>query len=126
MNFDPFTISMLKNEFTRMPDGMMEKSTFVCTLKDHLSQWRPDIENRSQQIVKCLGQLFDEIDINGNEKLEWEEFTAYIIEKAQVLNDQKKSKIDAIKNYANSGIVSDPPFSPIENLLFIEKSEKND
>ena len=38
MNFDPFTISMLKNEFNRMADGMMEKATFVCTLKDHLSQ----------------------------------------------------------------------------------------
>ena len=38
---------------------------------------------------KSLANLFEEIDLNGNGVLEWEEFTNYIIEKATVLNNIK-------------------------------------
>ena len=43
--------------------------------------------------------LFHEIDLNGNGKLEWDEFTNFIIEKATVLNSIK-SKKDEIKSYS--------------------------
>jgi hypothetical protein len=47
--------------------------------------------------------LFEEIDINGNGMLEWDEFTNYVIEKATVLNNIK-SKSDEIKLYTKSYI----------------------
>jgi Ca2+-binding EF-hand superfamily protein len=40
-------------------------------------------------LIRSLTNLFQEIDLNGNGVLEWEEFTNYIIEKATVLNNIK-------------------------------------
>ena len=52
------------------------------------------------QLVSCFA-VFDEIDLNGNGDLEWDEFTNYVIEKATVLNNIK-SKADEIKQYTRS------------------------
>jgi len=51
--------------------------------------------------VRCLTNLFEEIDLNGNGILEWDEFTNYVIEKATVLNNIK-TKADEIKTYTKS------------------------
>ncbi len=60
-----------------------------------------DITNRDIKLIRSLANLFDEIDLNGNGVLEWEEFTNYIIEKATVLNNVK-TKLDEIKVYTKS------------------------
>lgn len=62
-----------------------------------------DIPNREQKLIRCLTNLFEEIDLNGNNLLEWNEFTNYIIEKATVLNNIK-SKSEEIKQYTKSHI----------------------
>ena len=41
------------------------------------------------KLIRCLINLFEEIDLNGNDILEWDEFTNFIIEKATVLNNVK-------------------------------------
>lgn len=51
--------------------------------------------------MRCLCNLFEEIDLNGNGVLEWDEFTNYVIEKATVLNNIK-TKADEIKQYTKS------------------------
>ena len=51
--------------------------------------------------MRYLSHLFNEIDINANGDMEWEEFTNYIIEKATVLKNLK-SKNDEIKHYVRS------------------------
>ena len=43
--------------------------------------------------MRYLTFLFNEIDINGNGDMEWDELTNYIIEKATVLKNLK-SKAD--------------------------------
>lgn len=48
--------------------------------------------------MRVLTMLFDEIDLNGNGVLEWDEFTTYIIDKATVL-DSMKSKNEEVKAY---------------------------
>ncbi|KRX07968.1 WD40-repeat-containing domain [Pseudocohnilembus persalinus] len=65
--------------------------------------WQVDISNREEKLVRCLKNLFEEIDLNNNSLLEWNEFTNYIIEKATVLNNIK-SKSDEIKQYSKSAI----------------------
>lgn len=47
--------------------------------------------------------LFKEIDINANNNLEWEEFTNYIIDKANVISTLK-SKNDVFEKYKKSKI----------------------
>lgn len=60
-----------------------------------------DIPNRETKLVRCLTNLFEEIDLNGNGILEWDEFTNYVIEKATVLNNIK-TKAEEIKLYTKS------------------------
>lgn len=56
----------------------------------HLS----DVENQLD-LVRVLIELFEEIDINDDQFLEWEEFSNYIIELG-ILNHSKQ---DANKKY---------------------------
>ena len=60
-----------------------------------------DIPNREIKLIRCLCNLFEEIDLNGNGVLDWQEFQNYVIEKATVLNNIK-SKTDEIKSYTKS------------------------
>ena len=53
--------------------------------------------------MRYLTFLFNEIDINGNGDMQWDEFTNYVIEKATVLKNLK-SKADEIKNYVRSKV----------------------
>ena len=79
----------------------MTISEFILVVKEHLLSWQTDIPNREIKLVRCLKNLFEEIDLNGNGILEWDEFTNYIIEKATVLNNIK-TKSDEIKFYTKS------------------------
>jgi len=74
---------------------------FILIVKEHLLSWQTDLTNREQKLIRCLLQLFYEIDLNGNGILEWDEFTNFIIEKATVLNNIK-TKQDEIKSYTLS------------------------
>lgn len=97
LNFDPFTISILKNEFKER-NGEIKKTDFIMIIKDHLIHWQLDISNRERKLIRCLSLLFNDIDLNGNDNMEWDEFTNYIIEKAAVLNTLK-NKNEEIKTY---------------------------
>ena len=91
---------MLKNEFY-IRNWEMKIVDFILVVKEHLLSWQTDLSNREQKLIRCLLQLFDEIDLNGNGILEWDEFTNFIIEKATVLNNIK-TKQDEIKSYTLS------------------------
>ena len=62
---------------------------FIVIAKRHLKFWQVDTPNRDVSLVRYLTYLFNEIDINGNGDMEWEEFTNYVIEKATVLKNLK-------------------------------------
>jgi hypothetical protein len=76
----------MKNEF-RLRNWEIRLADFIGIVKEHLTNWQVDLPNRSYRLVRCLTNLFEEIDINGNGLLEWEEFTNYIIEKATILKN---------------------------------------
>lgn len=86
---------------------------FVMILKEHLLDWQVDIIHRDRKLTRCLALLYDEIDLNGNGILEWDEFTNYVIEKATVINNIK-NKNEEIKTYSASQIKLQKKFN---NLL---------
>lgn len=45
-------------------------------------------------------ELFKDIDVNGDGNLEWQEFTTYVVEKANILN--KRLKSTSIPHYYDS------------------------
>jgi hypothetical protein len=87
---------------------------FVLILRDHLLNWQVDLPFREKKLIRVLVMLFDEIDLNGNGLMEWDEFTNYIIEKATVLNNIK-NKADEFKMYTPIQIKINKKFN---NLLF--------
>ena len=71
----------------------MNLEEFIIIAKRHLKFWKVDAPNRDISLIRYLTYLFNEIDINGNGDMEWEEFTNSVIEKATVLKNLK-SKAD--------------------------------
>lgn len=62
--------------------------------------------------------------MNGNGRLEWEEFTNYIIEKATVLNNIK-SKQDEIKLYTRSNMKTEKKFlQMITKVIYIKEIDR--
>ena len=116
LNFDPFTIKILKAEFENR-NNELTKYEFIKILKDQMPNWQPNLPNRYNKLIRCLNILFGEIDINGNGTLEWEEFTNYIIDKANIINTLKQ-KNDVLDHYskAENQIIS----SHIEIIKCIE------
>ena len=124
MNFDPFTISLLKKEFELRNDSL-KLEQFVVILKEHLNHWRDDLPDRETVLVNLLVQLFEDIDMNGNGELDWDEFTNYIIEKANTINKQKFNQIDSIKNYSLSSLkLSFSSEKGIQKLINLEDIDR--
>ena len=86
IGFDPYTIKIMKKHYKEHL-GKLNKETFVSILKRHLLTWYPNIPNRSRLLIKLLSRLFDEIDLNSNGDLEWEEFVNYIINSSYQQNN---------------------------------------
>ena len=78
IGFDPYTIKIMKKHYKEHL-GKINKETFVSILKRHLLTWYPNLPDRTNILIKLLSRLFDEIDLNSNGDLEWDEFVNYII-----------------------------------------------
>lgn len=124
LNFDPFTISILKNEFKDRPKKAMEKTDFIMIIKDHQIHWQLDIPNREKKQIRCQSLLFNDIDLDGSNKVDWGEFTNYIIEKAAVLNTMR-SKNDEIKSYQQVDVRMQKKFNqPVVKCIYISILDK--
>ena len=88
--FDPYTIKIMKKHYKEHL-GKLNKQTFVSILKRHLLTWYPNIPNRENILIKLLSRLFDEIDLNSNGDLEWDEFANYIINSSYQQNYEHSS-----------------------------------
>ncbi len=97
---------------------------FVLILKEHLLNWQIELPFRERKLIRVLIMLFDEIDLNGNGLLEWDEFTNYIIEKATVLNNIKH-KSDEVKNYTPAHIKIGKKFpNLLTKAVYIEEIDR--
>ena len=75
---DPYSIKILKKHFKERL-GNITKDTFISILKRHLITWNYSLENRDDILIKLLSRLFDEIDVDSNGVLSWNEFMNYTI-----------------------------------------------
>ena len=96
LNFDPITIKIIKKHFKERL-GSLKKIEFVTILKNHLLSWHPELPDREVHLVKLLGRLFSEIDLNDNGDLEWAEFTNYIIHNSNGINKQSNTNNPAYR-----------------------------
>lgn len=67
-------LQKIKEDFKKQEEGLSMED-FVKIMLVHLPDTRDPVG-----LVKNLMELFKQIDVNGDEQLEWEEFTGHIIE----------------------------------------------
>ena len=77
-SFDPFTLKILRRHFKEHL-GSISKDLFICILKRHLLSWNPKIKNREKIFIKLLSQLFDEIDLDSDDIINWNEFSNFLV-----------------------------------------------
>jgi hypothetical protein len=82
---------------------------FCKVMLEHLEYDKQDLALR-ERIALALIDLFKEIDVNGDETMEWEEFSDHIISLGLLRNDRSFKNV--IKNYY-----------PSENIVDKEKHE---
>jgi len=94
-----------------------------------------DISTEKEKInyVEKLIDAFKQIDVNGDETLEWDEFSNFIVETG--ISKQKNNFVDVIRNYHLSSIVKDKQkhdneiykiyfFEQIKHLIVLENESK--
>ena len=88
--FDPITIKIMKSYFKERL-GELNKTEFIGLLKQNLLTWHQELPDRDNILTKLLSKVFDDIDLDNNNKIDWESFTSYI------LNDSDNKNVS--KNY---------------------------
>jgi len=83
-------LEKISEDFRKNPKKGLGLLEYIKVMLKHL----PDIKDKVG-LVKNLIELFKQIDVNGDETLEWDEFSNHIIELGMVRKD--KTFIDAIK-----------------------------
>ena len=74
--FDPITIKIMKSFFKERL-GELNKEEFIGLLKQNLLTWHPELPDRDNVLTKLLSKVFDDIDLDNNNKIDWESFTSY-------------------------------------------------
>ena len=75
MLLDNDKLAALEEEFKEHPNGI-ELINFIFLMKSAINHSSKD----KYDLVNGLIKLFQDIDINGDEHMEWSEFTQYIID----------------------------------------------
>jgi hypothetical protein len=58
LKLDPFTVSILANDF-KLQGGELGVDQFILMMKNHLKDWKVGIKNREYKLLRSLSLLFD-------------------------------------------------------------------
>ena len=121
-SFDPYTLKILRIHFKEHL-GSITKDLFICILKRHLFSWYPKIKNRQKIIVKLLSQLFDEIDLDSDDIISWNEFSNYLVHVGNSKKNENSSYY--LRKYFKCKTIFDHTEKPEiedENLNYLNKN----
>eukprot|EP01038_Epipyxis_sp_PR26KG_P011209 gene11209-15040_t len=104
MKMNPEALTNIRKEFFAREDSITLEE-FIYIIQKHLVKGKPGEDNSKYLMVtpeqKEFGlnmyELFKDIDVNGDGQLEWQEFTSFTVEKANLLN--KRAKLTRIPHY---------------------------
>eukprot|EP00357_Protocruzia_adherens_P001233 CAMPEP_0115009238 /NCGR_PEP_ID=MMETSP0216-20121206/22477_1 /TAXON_ID=223996 /ORGANISM="Protocruzia adherens, Strain Boccale" /LENGTH=921 /DNA_ID=CAMNT_0002376975 /DNA_START=26 /DNA_END=2791 /DNA_ORIENTATION=+ len=117
-------LEQIKKDFISTDEDGLSLNEFIKVMLSHLPKKKNEV-----LLVKNLIELFKQIDVNGDETLEWEEFSNHIIELGMIKKD--RTFLDAIKTYYPSDIKDEVKhdteieslfyFEPIKSLIVMER-----
>jgi hypothetical protein len=110
MKMNPDALTNIRKEFFARRDSITMEE-FMYIIQKHLINRKGDdkfvMETPEQRdFGSNMFELFKDIDVNGDGQLEWQEFTAFTVEKANILN--KRAKLTSIAHYHDSSDLLDP------------------
>lgn len=112
---DQKKLSNIKRDFKHMSDEGLFIQEFVNIMLHHL----PETRNKTR-LVGSLIELFAQIDVNGDNRLEWEEFSNHIIELGMIRKD--RTFLDAIKEYKHLEWKDEAKHdSEVEHMYYLPK-----
>mmetsp|Transcript_9483 Transcript_9483/g.20785 ORF Transcript_9483/g.20785 Transcript_9483/m.20785 type:complete len:1383 (-) Transcript_9483:151-4299(-) len=110
MKMNPAALTNIRKEFFARRDSVT-LDEFIYIIQKHLVNRKGDesfvMETPEQrEFGTNMYELFKDIDVNGDGQLEWQEFTSFTVEKANLLN--KRQKLTSIAHYHDSTHMLDP------------------
>jgi hypothetical protein len=115
MRMNPAALTAIRKEFF-MREDKATLEEFIYIIQKHLmDRETPDTEKKATATLSSKEQrefalnmieLFKDIDVNGDGDLEWQEFTTFTVEKANLLS--KRLKLKSIAHYYDTSETLDP------------------
>jgi hypothetical protein len=99
MKMNPVALTAIRKEFFVREDEI-DINEFIYIIQKHLNSSAGFEGPEQREFGMKMNDLFSDIDVNGDGNLEWQEFTTYVVEKANLLN--KRLKSTSIPHYYDS------------------------
>ena len=117
--FDPITIKIMRSYFKERL-GEINKQDFIDLILKNLITWHPELPNRENILIKLLSKIFDDIDLDNNNKIDWDSFTKFIIHASDNKNIMKNYEL---KHFVPmKKIIDDSEFVDyVSHAFYIEK-----
>lgn len=109
MKMNPDALTAIRKEFFAREDSIT-LDEFIYIIQKHLINRPGDnsfvMETPEQrEFGTNMYELFKDIDVNGDGNLEWQEYTSFTVEKANLLN--KRQKLTSIAHYHDTSVQLD-------------------
>ena len=118
-DFDPITIKIMKSFFKERL-GEITKEEFIGLLKNNLLTWHPELPNREITMQKLLAKIYEDIDLDNNKKVSWDELIDFIMYASYSI--QSKKNYEPRSFIPLKKIIDDTEFSDIvSHAFYIEK-----
>ena len=117
--FDPISIKIMKSFFKERL-GEINKEEFIGLLQNNLLTWHPELPNRDIIIQKLASKIFEDIDLNNNKLLSWDELMDFVMNASNNLKSQKNYDLKSFIPLKK--IIDDSEYTDIvSHAFYIEK-----
>ena len=117
--FDPISIKIMKSFFKERL-GEINKEEFIGLLQNNLLTWHPELPNRDIILQKLASKIFEDIDLNNNKLLSWDELMDFVMNASNNLKSQKNYDLKSFIPLKK--IIDDSEYTDIvSHAFYIEK-----
>ena len=118
-SFDPISLKIFKS-FYKERLGEIGKADFVGLLENNLLTWHPELPDREIIMKKLLAKIFEEIDIDNNRNISWDELIEFVVNAS--FNIESKKNYDSKSFIPLKKLIDDSEYTDIVSYaLYIEK-----
>ena len=117
--FDPISIKIMKSFFKERL-GEITKEEFIGLLQNNLLTWHPELPNRDIVMKKLLAKIYEDIDLDNNKKVSWDELIEFMMNASY--NIQNKKNYESKNFIPLKKIIDDSEYTDIvSHAFYIEK-----